>query len=76
MLENMSIQKNPFALTREDADKILNLAETKGLLVGCAPDTFLGASMQTCIKLIEDGEIGTPFAANASIILGTPANAS
>lgn len=66
--------EKPFALTREDADKILNLAETKGLLVGCAPDTFLGASMQTCIKLIEDGEIGTPFAANASIILGTPAN--
>ncbi|MCJ8005965.1 Gfo/Idh/MocA family protein [Lederbergia wuyishanensis] len=62
--------EKPFALNREDADKVINLAESKGLLVGCAPDTFLGASIQTCIKLIEDGEIGQPYAANASIIMG------
>ncbi|MBW8352083.1 Gfo/Idh/MocA family oxidoreductase [Bacillus sp. IITD106] len=66
--------EKPFALNREDADEVLNVAESKGLLVGCAPDTFLGASIQTCIKLIEDGEIGQPYAANASIIMGSAAD--
>lgn len=62
--------EKPFALTREDADEVLALAEQKGLLVGCAPDTFLGAGIQTCIKLIDDGWIGTPYAANGTIMMG------
>jgi predicted dehydrogenase len=62
--------EKPFALNREDADEVLALAESKGLLVGSAPDTFLGAGIQTCIKLIEDGWIGKPYAANAVIIMG------
>ncbi|WP_318153761.1 Gfo/Idh/MocA family protein [Paenibacillus vietnamensis] len=62
--------EKPFALTREDADEVLALAEQKGLLVGCAPDTFLGAGIQTCIKLIDDGWIGKPYAANGTIIMG------
>ncbi|MCL6559353.1 MAG: Gfo/Idh/MocA family oxidoreductase [Firmicutes bacterium] len=35
------------------------------MLVGCAPDTFLGGGLQTCRKLIDDGWIGTPVAATA-----------
>lgn len=62
--------EKPFALNREEADEVLALAEAKGLLVGCAPDTFLGAGIQTCIKLIDDGWIGTPYAASANIIMG------
>lgn len=62
--------EKPFALTREDADAVLTLAKTKGLLVGCAPDTFLGAGIQTCIKLIADGWIGEPYAASGTIIMG------
>jgi predicted dehydrogenase len=62
--------EKPFALSAEDADKVLALAESKGLLVGCAPDTFLGAGIQTCVKLIEDGWIGKPYAANGVIIMG------
>lgn len=62
--------EKPFALTREDAREVLTLAESKGLLVGCAPDTFLGGALQTCRKLIDDGWIGTPYAANATIIMG------
>ena len=30
--------------------------------VGCAPDTFMGAGIQTCRKLIDDGWIGEPRA--------------
>jgi predicted dehydrogenase len=62
--------EKPFALNRKDADEVLALAESKGLLVGCAPDTFLGAGIQTCIKLIDDGWIGKPYAANGTIIMG------
>jgi predicted dehydrogenase len=62
--------EKPFALNREDADEVLELAQAKGLLVGCAPDTFLGAGIQTCIKLIDDGWIGTPYAASGTIIMG------
>ncbi|WP_201755342.1 Gfo/Idh/MocA family protein [Paenibacillus glycinis] len=62
--------EKPFALNREDADRVLALAEEKGLRVGCAPDTFLGAGLQTSRKIIEDGWIGMPYAASGLIIMG------
>lgn len=57
--------EKPLAITREDARKMLELAKAKGLRVGCAPDTFLGGGLQTCIKLIDDGWIGEPIGATA-----------
>ncbi len=57
--------EKPLAITREDGQKILQLAKEKGLRVGCAPDTFLGGGIQTCRKLIDDGWIGKPVAAVA-----------
>lgn len=57
--------EKPFALTRADGQRQLALAAEKGLAVGCAPDTFLGAGGQTCRKLIDDGVIGKPVAAIA-----------
>jgi len=57
--------EKPIAVTREDGQKILHLAEEKGLRVGGAPDTFLGGGLQTCRKLIDDGWIGEPIAATA-----------
>ncbi|MEN6520574.1 MAG: Gfo/Idh/MocA family oxidoreductase [Armatimonadota bacterium] len=59
--------EKPLAITREDGRKMLDLAKSKGLRVGCAPDTFLGGGIQTCIKLIEDGWIGDPIAATAFV---------
>ncbi len=57
--------EKPLAIRREDARRILDLARSKGLLVGCAPDTFLGGGLQTCRKLIDQGAIGTPIGATA-----------
>lgn len=57
--------EKPLAVTREDGQKMLRLAKEKGLRVGGAPDTFLGAGIQTCRKLIDDGVIGEPVAATA-----------
>ena len=50
--------EKPFAITREDGRKVLNLAAEKGLRTGCAPDTFLGGGHQTCRKLIDSGAVG------------------
>lgn len=55
--------EKPLATKRVDGRSILDLARSKGLRVGSAPDTFLGAGLQTCRKLIDDGWIGRPVAA-------------
>ncbi|PZE21209.1 Gfo/Idh/MocA family protein [Paenibacillus xerothermodurans] len=60
--------EKPLAVTREEGQHILAVAERNGLLVGSAPDTFLGGGIQTCVKLIQDGWIGTPVAASAFMI--------
>ena len=57
--------EKPLAVERKEAAEMLALAKKKGLLVGGAPDTFLGGGHQTCRKLIDDGWIGEPIAANA-----------
>jgi len=57
--------EKPLALTREEAGHMLSLAKHNGVRVGGAPDTFLGAGIQTCLKLIQDGAIGEPIGATA-----------
>ncbi|PMC34823.1 oxidoreductase [Bacillus sp. UMB0899] len=60
--------EKPLAVTREEGKQILETAKKHNLLVGSAPDTFLGAGIQTSIKLIEQGEIGSPIGASAFMI--------
>lgn len=60
--------EKPLAIKRQDAQEMLRLAKEKGLLVGGSPDTFLGAGLQTCRKLIDEGAIGRPVAANANMM--------
>jgi predicted dehydrogenase len=60
--------EKPLATFREEAYKMIKLAAERGLRVGCAPDTFMGAGLQTCRKLIDDGAIGTPVAATAFML--------
>ncbi|HEX9616843.1 MAG TPA: Gfo/Idh/MocA family oxidoreductase [Anaerolineales bacterium] len=57
--------EKPLAVTRQSGQETLALAQARGLRVGCAPDTFLGAGLQTCRKLIDEGAIGEPVAASA-----------
>jgi predicted dehydrogenase len=64
--------EKPLAIEREDAQRMLALAKEKGLLVGCAPDTFLGGGIQTCRKLIDDGVIGEPVGATAFMMYRGP----
>lgn len=57
--------EKPFALNKKDGNEIVALAKSKGLLAGCAPETFLGGGIQMCRKIIDDGLIGFPVAATA-----------
>jgi predicted dehydrogenase len=60
--------EKPLATKKVDGKAILEAARAKQLRVGNAPDTFLGGGLQTCIKLINDGQIGTPVAATAFML--------
>lgn len=60
--------EKPFALNLKDAKDTLDLAKSKGLMVGAAPENFLGAGLQTCRKVIDEGWIGTPISATANMI--------
>jgi len=59
--------EKPIALTSEEGQKLIQLAEWKRLKIGCAPDTFLGAACQTAKKIIESGKIGEPTSFIASM---------
>ncbi|HUW14735.1 MAG TPA: Gfo/Idh/MocA family oxidoreductase, partial [Anaerolineae bacterium] len=61
--------EKPLAVTREEGDRIIEAARHSKVLVGCAPDTFLGAGIQTCCKLVDDGWIGKPLGAAAFLML-------
>ena len=43
----MCISEKPLAADMEEGDELVALAEEKGLLMGGAPDTFMGAGIQT-----------------------------
>ena len=60
--------EKPMAIRREDGRALLEMAGIKGRLVGGAPDTFMGAGIQTCRKLMDDGWIGEPVAATAFML--------
>jgi predicted dehydrogenase len=55
--------EKPLTLTVESARELLVTARNKGVRVGCAPDTVLGAGIQTARRLIDQGAIGTPVSA-------------
>lgn len=60
--------EKPLAVTYEEGVGLVELAREKGLLLGAAPDTFLGAGIQTCRRLIDGGFIGRPIGASARMI--------
>jgi predicted dehydrogenase len=57
--------EKPLALTPEEGREVLAEAGLRGLRVGGAPDTFLGAGLQSATRALASGVIGTPVAATA-----------
>ena len=60
--------EKPLAATLEEGLELVSIAQKSGLLLGGAPDTFLGAGIQTCKKFIETGFIGQPIGAATFMI--------
>jgi predicted dehydrogenase len=57
--------EKPLGIDRAEGKKVINLAKKNNLRVGCAPDTFMGAGIQTARQLIDQGAIGQPVAFTA-----------
>jgi predicted dehydrogenase len=55
--------EKPFALDRESGRGLLAAAQQAGLRVATAPDTFLGAGIQSSRRVLESGQIGSPLSA-------------
>ena len=73
--------EKPLALAASDGRRLVDLAASRGLRLGCAPDTFQGAALQTALRTIRSGEIGTPVppsrtSSTAARIFGTPTPSS
>jgi predicted dehydrogenase len=60
--------EKPLATRFAEAKLVMAAAATKGLRVGCAPDTFLGAAHQACRYAIDEGHIGVPVAGAAAVL--------
>lgn len=56
--------EKPLGITPREAAETMDLADSRGASVGCAPDTVLGAGIQTCRQLLDEGAIGRPVGFN------------
>lgn len=60
--------EKPLATRSAEAAPVTQTAAAKGLRIGCAPDTFLGAGHQACRAAIDSGLIGSPVAGAATLL--------
>lgn len=60
--------EKPLGVDMDEANELIALAEEKGLRLGGAPDTFMGAGIQTARKLIDDGYIGDVVGASCAMV--------
>lgn len=60
--------EKPLAAVFADGQALMAAAETAGLRVGCAPDTFLGAGHQACRRAIDEGVIGEVVGGAATVL--------
>jgi predicted dehydrogenase len=64
--------EKPLSATAAEARRLLALARDRGAALGGAPDTFLGAGLQTARAALDEGVIGRPFAAAAHMVSRGP----
>lgn len=55
--------EKPYALDRESGRQLMEAAQEAGVRVAVAPDTFLGAGLQTALREVRNGAIGQPLTA-------------
>jgi predicted dehydrogenase len=59
--------EKPLATSLEDGRLMIETARQNGVLLGSAPDTFLGSASQTARQALDAGLIGEPVAASAFV---------
>lgn len=57
--------EKPLSTNVPDGRRLVETAKARGLLIGSAPDTFLGAAGRHARRLIESGAIGRPVTGTA-----------
>lgn len=60
--------EKPMALCAKESKHLLVEALKSGVQIGCAPDTFLGAGLQTAIDAIQSGKIGQVVSVTGQMI--------
>lgn len=60
--------EKPLTVGWEEGQALCQKAKSKGLTIGCAPDTVLGAGIQTCREAIDSGLIGEVVAVEAFMV--------
>ncbi len=60
--------EKPLAVSREQGRALVEASDRARRRIGCAPDTFLGAGLQTCRSLIDRGAIGDPVGCHAFML--------
>jgi predicted dehydrogenase len=60
--------EKPLATSLQEGVALMGEAEAKGLRVGCAPDTILGAGLQSAKALIDEGRVGPIITGLAAVM--------
>lgn len=60
--------EKPLATTTAEGRRLLDAASRAGVVVGCAPDTVLGTGIQTARRALDDGLVGVPISATATMM--------
>lgn len=64
--------EKPLAINVSDGEELVRIAREKHLLLGCAPDTFMGGGLTKCFELMEQGAIGTPISMEGCMVGSGP----
>lgn len=60
--------EKPLAVDFAEGRRLVEEAEARGLLLGCAPDTFLGAGGRLARKLVDEGSVGRILSGTAFLM--------
>ncbi|MFE7710174.1 Gfo/Idh/MocA family protein [Streptomyces sp. NPDC057486] len=61
--------EKPLAATTAQARDVLSAASARGVRIGCAPDTVLGTGIQTARRALDEGRVGRPLSASATMMV-------
>jgi predicted dehydrogenase len=60
--------EKPLTVSVADGRKLVAEAEQRGVLLGCAPDTFLGAGGRLARQMVDEGKVGRILAGSAFLM--------